>query len=64
MWPVVAAICLEPSSAIGGDFSPRLNGGPFDGSGTAVVPGQFTDFRSNGDFGFHTATAKLSYRFN
>ncbi|RIY01846.1 porin family protein [Aureimonas flava] len=47
----------------GGSFT-RLSGGPFDGSGTAVVPGQFTDFRSNGDFDFHTITAKLSYRFN
>jgi outer membrane immunogenic protein len=46
------------------DSSTRLNGGPFDGSGTAVIPGQFTDFRSNGDFDFHTITAKLSYRFN
>lgn len=47
-----------------GNSSTRLNGGPFDGSGTAVIPGQFTDFRSSGDFDFHTVTAKLSYRFN
>ncbi len=46
-----------------GSFT-RLNGGPFDGAAAAVVPGQFTDFRSQGDFDFHTVTAKLSYRFN
>ncbi|MBB3997661.1 outer membrane protein [Aureimonas pseudogalii] len=48
----------------GGDSSTRLNGGPFDGSGSSVVAGQFTDFKSSGDFDFHTVTAKLSYRFN
>ncbi len=48
----------------GGDSFTRLNGGPFDGSGAAVIPGQFTDFRSTGDLDFHTVTAKLSYRFN
>ncbi|WP_416355130.1 outer membrane protein [Aureimonas phyllosphaerae] len=47
-----------------GGSSTILNGGPFDGSGAAVIPGQFTDFRSSGDFDFHTITAKLSYRFN
>ncbi|WP_244486581.1 outer membrane beta-barrel protein, partial [Aureimonas sp. Leaf324] len=46
-----------------GGSSTILNGGPFDGSGAAVIPGQFTDFRSSGDFDFHTITAKLSYRF-
>jgi len=47
-----------------GDSSTRLNGGPFDGSSTSVVAGGFTDFKSSGDFDFHTVTAKLSYRFN
>jgi len=47
----------------GGSFT-RLNGGPFDGSGAAVIAGQYTDFRTRGDFDFHTVTAKLSYRFN
>ncbi|GGD26864.1 outer membrane protein [Aureimonas glaciei] len=48
----------------GGDSFTRLSGGPFDGSGAAVIPGNSTDFRSDGDFDFHTVTAKLSYRFN
>jgi len=47
----------------GGDSYTRISGGPFDGSGTAVVPGNSTDFESKGDFDFHTVTAKLSYRF-
>ncbi|BDA86024.1 membrane protein [Aureimonas sp. SA4125] len=48
----------------GGDSFTRLSGGPFDGSGTAVIAGNSTDFTSGGDFDFHTVTAKLSYRFN
>jgi outer membrane immunogenic protein len=48
----------------GGDSFARLSGGPFDGSGAAVIAGNSTDFVSGGDFDFHTVTAKLSYRFN
>lgn len=43
-----------------------LDGGPFDGN--ATNPGgatrQFTAFRQDTDFDFHTVTAKLSYRFD
>ncbi|WP_062015203.1 outer membrane protein [Aureimonas sp. AU4] len=44
----------------------RLDGGPFDGNASngAATTGGFTDFRTSGDFDFHTVTAKLSYRFN
>ncbi|KQT66216.1 MULTISPECIES: outer membrane protein [unclassified Aureimonas] len=49
---------------LGGDSFTRLNGGPFDGNGLAGVNlAGSTDFSSNGDFDFHTVTAKLSYRF-
>ena len=43
----------------GGDSFTRLSGGPFGGG-----VGGSTDFESQGDFDFHTVTAKISYKFN
>ena len=43
----------------GGNSFTRLNGGPFNGG-----VGGSTDFKSGGDFDFHTVTAKISYKFN
>lgn len=50
----------------GGDSFTSLDGGPFDGNASngAGTTGGSTNFVSDGDFDFHTITAKLSYRFN
>jgi outer membrane immunogenic protein len=49
----------------GNDFEANLQGGPFGGAGGAAgsTPGGTTLTGTDGDFDFHTVTAKVSYRF-